>query len=84
MMQRLNKMFDGDWLLTVAAYNSGEGRVMKEMCIRDRLKSIFEVGRSWFNNFSSLLKLFLNIAVVSEYIVACELWIETDFSADRE
>lgn len=29
MMQRLNKMFDGDWFLIVAVYNSGEGRVMK-------------------------------------------------------
>lgn len=31
LLERLHKMFDDDWLLAVAAYNSGEGRVMQAM-----------------------------------------------------
>ena len=28
-MKDLNRLFDGDWLLSIAAYNAGPGRVQK-------------------------------------------------------
>ncbi|AEW44404.1 membrane-bound lytic murein transglycosylase D [Serratia symbiotica str. 'Cinara cedri'] len=36
IMQHLNHIFNGDWLLTVAAYNSGEGRIMQAVKVNKR------------------------------------------------
>lgn len=37
LLKKLNKMFDGDWFLTIAAYNGGEGTVRKAIDKNKRL-----------------------------------------------
>ncbi len=55
-LEYLNRRFDGDWLLTIAAYNAGEGRVLRSM------KKNREAGKStdyWHLELPAITKAYI-------------------------
>ena len=43
-LERLHQIFDGDWLLAIAAYNSGEGKVRRALRLAGANSSFWELA----------------------------------------